>query len=244
MYVIGKSNKTYTLWDMETVNRLSNNGKPIIEYRYSYIQSLSSNLSEVSAKYPDAAIDETIRGHRGFSKYGFPEHAADEFPKGKYAGQKIYNCVDMSYLTWAITSILSEEGIKLAEEVLHDNGYRKIDDEHWASPEQLQKIEANDDECRRITALIDNHEEISLSVERNLNYIGELHIGKLIYAFPNYKTMQYEEYFYALPEDDKGNAKRIKGKTLSLNASKYEIINCENGSNKVKVLIDNFRIIK
>lgn len=105
-YVIGFTNKYYTLWSYNTVTNyitISDKRLPSTKTtQYTYIKNISINIETVKRLYPNVSIDEGLRGKkRNFvvTENIFPDNVLNF---GKYAGTSIDDLfeLDFSYIQW------------------------------------------------------------------------------------------------------------------------------------------------
>lgn len=245
MEYIGKSFKFYTLWEVSEESRTTSRGETYKVIYHQYIKNISFDLSKAVQKYPNAIIDENLHGHSSWTSYDYPKPPVDEFCGGKYRGDKIAECTDLSYLHWAwdLGYIIPYESRDIAIDILEKNGYRKINENHIATPEEVEKIEKSFDECSFIEEKLEKFGSISIIPTKNLDEMGNLSIGNMEIEFPNYKEMEYSGYLYGLPLDSKGKAKRIKNKEIEIIPSSYKTEISEYGwGATIKIIVKEFKI--
>lgn len=218
MEYIGKSLKFYTLWEVTEESRTTSRGETYKVICHQYIKNISFDLNKAKEKYPNAIVDENLCGHSSWTSYDYPKPPIDEFCGGKYYGEKVAECTDLKYLYWAwnLGYIIPFESQEIAISILEKNGYRKINDSHIATPEEVEKIENSFSECENAEEILSKEGKISLNVTKNLCEDGTINIGNITLVFHNYKEMEYSGYYYGLPINNKGQAKRIKNKTLEI----------------------------
>ena len=247
MEYIGKSEKFYTLWEVNTETRTTMRGETYRVTTHQYIKNISFDLNKAKNKYPNAIVDTSLRGHSSWTSVDYPKPPVDEFQGGKYKGDKIADCTDYEYLCWAydLGYIIHYDSRELVLSILEKNGYRKINDSHIATPEEVAKIEKSIEEADTIQELLEKEGKINVDVTKNLDEFGNVSVGNITLIFPEYKMMEYNGYPYALPLDSKGKAKRIKGKTLEIIPSSYDIYMSEYGwGAEININVKDFEIIK
>ena len=224
MEYIGKSEKFYTLWEVWEETRQTQRGESYKVIHHQYIKNISFDLVKATSKYPNAIIDESLRGHSSWNSYDYPKPPVDEFCGGKYRGDKIADCRDYGYLYWAydLSYIIPYESREVVLGILESVGYRKINETHIATPEEVEKIEKSFEECASNEEILEKFGSITIVPTKNLDEMGNLTIGNMVLEFPNYKDIEYGGYHYGLPIDSKGNAKRIKNKEIEIIPSSYK----------------------
>lgn len=247
MQYIGKADKFYTLWEVTEETRTSLRGNTYKIVHHQYFKNISFDLNKAKAKYPNAIVDETLRGHHSWSSYEYEKLPSDEFQGGKYKGEKIIDCTDYQYLYWAfdLTNIIPVDSKDIVEEILTKAGYRRINDSHIATPEEVERIEKSYDECENAEKNLEELGSIFVTPTKNLDNFGNLTIGNIEFTFKNYKELEYAGYLYGLPIDSNGKVKRIKNKNLEIIPESWELNINENGWGATLVInVKDFKIIK
>lgn len=231
MEYIGKSDKFYTLWEVTEDHYTTHRGEPYTVIHHQYIKNISFDLVKAKEKYPNAIVDENLRGHSSWTSYDYPKPPTDEFCGGKYRGEKIAECTDYQYLHWAfdLTYIIPWEAREVVEGILTNAGYRRINDNRIATPDEVAIIEKSYTDTQIAKDILDKEGKITINPTKNLTEEGTLTIDNIEYNFPNYKEFDYAGYYYGLPINSKGQAKRIKNKTLEIIPESYEIVESEYG---------------
>ena len=152
MEYIGKAEKFYTLWEVWEETHTTIRGESYKAIHHQYIKNISFDLDKAKDKYPNAIIDESLRGHSSWTSYDYPKPPVDEFRGGKYRGDKIAECTDYQYLHWAydLGYIIPWESREIVLGILELQGYRKINDTHIATPEEVERIEKSYTECEEV----------------------------------------------------------------------------------------------
>ena len=245
MEYIGKAEKFYTLWEVWEETHTTIRGESYKAIHHQYIKNISFDLNKVKDKYPNAIIDESLRGHSSWTSYDYPKPPVDEFQGGKYRGDKIAECTDYQYLYWAydLGYIIPWESREIVLGILESQGYRKINDTHIATPEEVERIEKSYTECEEVQKTLEEFGSISVTSSKNLDECGDLTIGNLEFNFPNYKELEYAGYYYGLPIDSKGKAKRIKNKEIEIIPENWKIeINEYGWGAKMHIIVKDFNI--
>lgn len=108
------------------------------------------------AKYPDAPVDLSLRGHSSFRRTDWEPMPGDVFPCGKYMGQSIAECTDWSYLYWAVdTNMLCAERRDIAVSVLLKSGRYAEYDGTILPMDRVNELLAEDAARDEISAAID-----------------------------------------------------------------------------------------
>jgi len=224
MEYIGKSDKFYTLWEVNTETRTTMRGETYRVTTHQYIKNISFDLVKATNKYPNAILDTSLRGHSSWTSVDYPKPPVDEFQGGKYRGDKIAECTDYQYLHWAydLGYIIPYDAREIVLGILESQGYRKINDTHIATPEEVERIEKSYTECEEAQKTLEEFGSIKIVATKNLDEFGNLSVGNIEFNFPNYKELEYAGYPYGLPIDSKGKAKRIKNKEIEIIPASWE----------------------
>lgn len=247
MEYIGKAEKFYTLWEVFEETRTTLRGQTYKVIHHQYIKNVSFDKEKALAKYPNAILDESLRGHSSWTSYDYPKPPVDEFCGGKYRGEKIAECTDYQYLHWAfdVTSVIPWDAREMVEGILVKAGYRRINEHRIATPEEVEKIEKSFTDCETFQEILEKEGKITVEATHNLDDAGHLAIDNLELIFPEYKELEYAGYPYGLPINSKGQAKRIKNKTLEIIPESYEIQVSEYGwGATLMITVKDFEILK
>ena len=218
MRTIGFAEQYYTLWEVTQDIRYGQDSGIITETpitRYAYIQNLSKDRDEAIRKAGTCNIDMDLRGKHYFERSGAPKLITNGIDTvvgfGKYSGKTLAEIaeIDMGYILWMKenTRHFPEliEGLPTYQQ--HLDALRSIAQEKMDAIERLPVGEVEFDIVM----------EKSLSAGKNTaNYLGDVDGLTLEIAFPDYSIMYYKGFEYALPIDEKGNAKRVKGKRVTI----------------------------
>ena len=261
---IGFASKFYTLWYI--TERIERTKYGVYEKTLcQFVKSISTDLEKAKAKYPDAVFIPGLRGHTSFERTRRIRAATgpDEFKSGKYAGQKVTDCQDYSYLAYVLDNcpyILPDGFQEVVEGMLTDAGYIITHHTYEYSggeyltirtPEDVKRFEQLHEEADELIAQLETG-SINVMAAGNLSDEGVLsdpERGTIIkYQFPKdkYKVLFYNGYGYGLPVDAKGVGKKIKGKMLTIIPEDYEIENEDFGDGltipHIKVIVKDFKI--
>lgn len=249
MKYIGKANKYYTLWEVYKATRSDYLGHPYEVTVHEYLKNISYSLDTAKSKYPDAPVDESLHGTSSWETPVTPatnERNSDPtvFPKGKLAGTKIAECTDLEYLHWALENILYGEGAEIAERVLTDNGWRRLNEYAIVPPEAVKDI----DDCNRmlgsVISRIDRGERVEFTTNYNPDSEGRVvdPTTRITFVFPEISMFYYAGHEYFLPTVN-GKAKRVKGKTIDAEVERYELDTDTYGwEHDLKVYIKSFKV--
>jgi len=246
MKYIGKSDKFYTLWEVNTETRTTMRGETYRVTNHQYIKNISFDLNKAKNKYPNAIVDTSLRGHSSWTSVDYPKPPVDEFQGGKYRGDKIAECTDYQYLHWAydLGYIIPWEAREIVLGILESQGYRKINDTHIATPEEVERIEKSYTECEEAQKTLEEFGSIKIVANKNLDEFGNFSIGNIEFNFPNYKELEYGGYSYGLPIDSKGKAKRIKNKEIEIIPESFKMVISEYGwGATLNVEVKDFKIL-
>ena len=245
---IGFANKFYTLWQISEETRPLGNGHSYIVTHYNYIKNISFDKETALAKYPNATLDENLRGKtQSWNTEKEVWDNVDTFRFGKYKYEKIDDS-DLNYLTWYWDQIDGEHK-EYVGKILEANGYeircwisefsgQKVAHQYLVSPEELKKEKINAEVVDNLEKKLHNGETIEFTPEYNPNEDGDVSIGNVTYHFNEVKENWYNGFNYYLPVVN-GKQKRIKNKKLTI--SKYTYSRNEN---VITINIEEFIINK
>jgi hypothetical protein len=216
---------------------------------HEYIKNISFSLDTAKAHYPDAPVDESLRGTSSWetpvsAPTSNPVTDQTVFPKGKLAGTKIAECTDLGYLHWALGSILYGEAAQIAEQVLTDNGWRRLNEYAIVPPDAAKEIDDYNRMVDSVISRIGNGERIEFTTDYNPDDKGEVTDPetKIVFVFPEISMFYYAGHEYFLPTTN-GKAKRVKGKTVSAEVDRYELDTDTCGwQHSLKVYIKSFKV--
>lgn len=248
---IGFANKFYTLWQISEETRPLGNGCSYLVTHYYYIKNISFDKETALAKYPNAILDENLRGKTAsWESKKEVWNNVDTFRFGKYAYTKIAECSDTNYIAWYWNQVYTEHK-EYVEEVLKNRGYeirvniyenyqgQKVANQYLMSPEDLENERKNNEKMNMILEKCKNNEMFEFVPEYNLDEEGDYRDEDIIFHFDNIKEMYYQGYSYYLPLDAKGKAKRFKNKNVKITKYTYETDN-----NVITINVKEFEIIK
>lgn len=246
MKVIGFSNRYYTLWEVTEENKDLGNGSHLKITHYYYLKNISFIKKKAMEKYPDAIVNENLRGT---TKYFKTEKlifdTVDTFRFGKYKFNKIAESEDISYIAWYWDNIFDDAHKNFVTEFLKSKGYevRKYSTgvEYLMSPEELIEEAKELAVKNSMIKKFQNHEEFSLDIQYNPDFEGEMTIDDIIYQFEEVKENCYQGCYYYLPVLN-GKAKRIKNKTITI--TDYDVFNLDDNNVTIIVRIKDFIINK
>lgn len=229
MYTIGFTTKFYTLWDVTVETFTNEYGRKGHIVTAAFIKNVSMDEQAARAKYPDAPVDLSLRGHSSFRRTDWEPMPGDVFPCGKYMGQPIAECTDWSYLYWAVdTNMLCAERRDIAVSVLLGSGLYGEYDGVLMKMDRVNELLAEDAARDEIAAAIDLNGCVDLLNVTNIKAWDENEYGSetavervnLIWDRAAIERFEYNGWEYFLPVKG-GKAKRIKGKKLHIIADHY-----------------------
>lgn len=248
---IGFANKYYTLWQITEEKRPLGNGHNYVVTHYNYIKNISLDKEIALSKYPNAILDENLRGKTiSWKTEKEVWDNVDAFRFGKYKYYKIADCTDTNYIAWYWDQIYDEHK-DFVSKVLQKRGY-EVRTSNYTSydgmentttylmgPEDLENEALNNEAFDNMMKQLVKNETLEIIPERNLDEFGEIRINDVIYHFDFWKENFYNGYIYGLPLDKKGNAKRIKNKKLNITKYTYTC----NGK-IITINVEEFAIVK
>ena len=232
-FIIGFATQFYTLWSVIDEPYCNQYGEQIgVTHRYTYIKKIASTLERTRALFPDTPIDMNLCGHGSFNRFESfrPQYANDEFKFGKYAGKKVADCSDTSYLAY-MWHQFDDDVRRIATPTMIAAGFHVIGDNLYNECEYARIMEhANFENIAKSGAAFD------ILFEKSLDEYGAYwHKGINIY-FADYRTDSYNGWTYALPVIN-GRAKRIKNKMVHVSGYDY------NADTKT-ITVKSFEILK
>ena len=252
MLKIGFANKFYTLWDITEETRYLGEGHHEDITHYSYIKNISYDKETALAKYPEAEIDEDLRG-KTHSWNSAPKEVWENvniFRFGKYKYEPIENG-DTHYLEWYWNQVGGEHQ-EYVGKVLESRGYEVRTREYISSydgslrkttflidPETLEWERKDKEELNKVLKKCENNEILTIVPDRNVDEDGKYKDILVIYKFPNVKENYYQGHSYYLPIDAKGKSKRIKNKTVNITDYTFD-----KNDNRLIITVNDFNVAK
>ena len=241
MLAIGFANKFYTLWNISEERRDLGNGHSYIITHNDYIKNISFDKETALAQYPDAKLDETLKGHtRSWESTKEVWDNVDVFRFGKYKYEKTNNS-DLSYLAWYWNQIYGDHK-EYVGSILKDNGYEirtwGEDNQYLMSPEDLENERKQKEKFQELTNLVKNGNQLNVFIEYNLDENGIYVDDCIRYHFPEVRENYYNGFTYYLPVVN-GKQKRIKNKNLVITDYNYSV-----NDNIITIQILDFKIEK
>ena len=241
MLAIGFANKFYTLWNISEERRDLGNGHSYIITYNDYIKNISFDKETALAQYPDAKLDETLKGHT--KSWESTKEVWDNvncYRFGKYKYQTI-DSTDVNYLCWYWNQIYGEHK-EYVSSFLEGLGYEirtwGEDNQYLMSPEDLENERKQKEASNEFIKILDKKEDFNVVFECNPDYDGECRIDNVIYKFQEVKENYYNGFLYYLPVVN-GKQKRIKNKNLVITNYNYLV-----NDNIITVEILDFKINK
>lgn len=233
-YCIGFANMYYTLWSVNTRIEIEGRRKYNIT-SYTFIKNLSTIKSKAFEKAPEGAIyDKNLKGMCSSYEYKTRIKLDDDmFQFGKYEGVRFIDCEDYNYMSWYYSECGNDIQREYIKRILDFCPTLKFYNGKYYSLEGYNKIMESEAIFNNHSNKIDNKEEVIIDILYNITDSDGIYYDRSTgfrYQFPNVKENYYQGYFYYLPIDDKGKAKRIKGKKIVI--TDYEKI----GEGMVKII--------
>lgn len=239
-YNIGFAGKYYTLWEHETVYRNNDMGVIFRRDNYRFIKNISFDRDKAIAKYPEATFNDDLRGRKGSWVCEVRVREYNKFHCGKYMGRLFDACTDYDYMKWFYNNCANDDQRNYLENLMKPEGYEvRVQKFHWddelgethesiqkdmLSPKEVQSIKEQKEREEKAKERFSTGTPFIVSMTRNLDEFGECFIKDLEtkLKFEDFKCNCYEGYYYGLPKDKKGHAKRVKNKQLLI--EKYEVL--------------------
>lgn len=197
MQYIGFTQKYYTLWEVT---------EDATYTYYKYVQNASMDYNKAIAKYPNAIIDLSLRGHSSFKK--LREHMPMcQFQFGKYKGQNYADCTDFDYMKWYYNVTDRDEIKKYVASFLTSNGYFVEDGKAMTKAEYDEYIRIKPF-FPKFQTKVENGESFQFKVTKypQKKYDGicdeERAIVKIPFckiSFKNFEEKEYNGYKYYQP---------------------------------------------
>ena len=261
MKTIGFANKFYTLWDVKseplfTTVKTANGDQSYrsgTHYICTYIKNVSTDVEKVAKLYPNAPIDETLRGRSNSFEwaegYQRVEYANDVFSCGYNKGNSIADCTDFRCLDWAWSNEYEQDRKANIEKALNNIGACVYDGRVYQSKELMQaeidRIAKTNSNIKRIADAYESMKNggvVTVEMNRNLSASGVAWIDDIYYKFNDYVVGYYNGYEYGLPAID-GKGKRVKGKSLELTVRTGEFTTCDEYT-ETCLIVESFKILK
>jgi hypothetical protein len=242
---IGFASKYYTLWEISEDKQDLGNGRFSIITHHTYIKNISFDRQTAIEKYPDAIIDETLKGKtQSWDSVREVWESVDVFRFGKYKYMKITDA-DIDYLAWYWGQITGEHQ-RFVGDILVQNGYeirhQSFDENslYLMSPECLENERAYEAEYNAAVEMVKSHKPITVLIEANPDEDGYYYSTPyLAYHFPEVQENYYRGYSYYLPVVN-GKQKRIKNKNIIISDYTYSV----DDNDIIKVEFNKFEILK
>ena len=250
---IGFANKYYTLWEVTSSSRVINESMTTIITYHRFMKNISFDKAKAMAKYPNATVDESLRGKtKSWKSFQEVWNNVDTFRFGRSKYNKI-ETEDISYVEWYWNNCPAEQK-EYVGNYLIANGYEIRNKSYInshnefveyyvaVSPKELEEERIQEAKRNSIVDGIIENDKIEFTPVKNLNEDGDYFDTEknVIYHFTNVKTYCYDGYYYCLPIDTKGKAKRIKNKTIISDDFSWEFDNYQ----RVVITINTFELVK
>lgn len=211
-YQIGRGREYFTLWYISYDEEKE-------RYYCQYVQNLmkTNDKEKVRMTFPNLGIDTSLFGHHSFyRKEAVKAVDLTVWPFGKYKGQRIEDCEDDSYLTWAIRNAYEYRGEDFSGEIakaLVKRGYA-LRDGMWMTAEEMAKYGRADRMLESQTPF--EFRATGFDADEEDDEYGYTRVDGIPYpvALPcKHYSGTYYHSGYSLPIID-GKPKRVKGKTI------------------------------
>lgn len=242
VYNIGFAGKFYTLWQHSVNYRTNEQGVVFRKDNYTYVKNISFDKDKALEKYPDAIFNESLRGCTSSWSREVRVQEYNKFHCGKYTGRLFDACTDYDYMKWFYNNCANDDQKIYLADLMKPEGYEvRTSSYSWEdysgsgetyekivnymlSPKEIQNIKKKEEIANKANARFSTGNPFIVEMSRNLDEYGEYFIKEMetTLRFENFKCNYYNGYYYGLPKDAKGNAKRIKNKQLLI--EKYELL--------------------
>lgn len=239
-YNIGFAGKYYTLLSHDTEYRTNEMNVVFRRDSYRFVKNISFDKDKAFAKYPDATFNEDLRGRKGSWVCEVRVREYNKFHCGKYMGRLFDACTDYAYMKWFYNNCANDDQRTYLENLMKPEGYEvRVQTFNWnddmgephtsiqkdmLSPKEVQTIKEQKEREEKAKERFSTGTPFIVSMTRNLDEFGECFIKEfeMKLKFENFKCNYYDGYYYGLPKDKKGHAKRIKNKQLLV--ENYELL--------------------
>lgn len=260
METIGFASKFYTLWDVDVHTVTNEYGRKGRCVTATFIKNISIDEQAARAKYPNAPVDMTLRGHSSWRRTEWEPMPSDVFPCGQYMGKPIAECRDFRYLYWAVDrNMLCGESREIAVDALLKSGeyvyYAGILMKAEIAAQYEQANAALDEPIAGIdeTGVIEVESKTNIQIWDSKvgdDFLTHLTAGSytdndavnVYWPESMVNWFQYNGYDYGLPVKA-GKAKRIKGKNLKIVVDSYTVEQTNYGR-RLDVVVKDFAIVK
>ena len=248
MKVIGFANKFYTLWEVTEDTHNLGNGHSYIITHYYFIKNISFDKETAIAKYPEAKIDENLRGKTAsWDSQKEVWDNVDIFRFGKYKYNKINECADTNYIEWYwnnvygdhkeyVGNVLESRGYEVREYSYESYDGYTVTNQYLASPETIENERIHNKNVNDFMNHLTSNPELEFVPTNNLSNEGYYRDDFVLYHFPEFKEMYYRGFNYYVPSIN-GKGKRFKNKNVKILTYTYEIKNYD-----VVIHVDKFSI--
>jgi hypothetical protein len=240
-YVIGFAEQFWTLWiaEKEPVYLIGKDGNNYLtghNTKYSYVKNISKDLEVAKLAYPEAEVDEELRGiaTRTHVKVAKEDLCPQIMKFGVYYAESIDVLVDtdLDYILWLIEERPHTPNAKYAKKhkVVLDH-FRAIERKERkrkrSLAEQLDELTSNG------YAIFEAQKNLSLwhtgVSNNNYGFMGVKTEGDLVYNLifkpQDIQVYNYQGIHYALPLVN-GKPKRMKGKKVKITFEHVDKIEC------------------
>ena len=154
-------------------------------------------------------------------------------------GQSIEECEDLGLMCWKLNrdafdyetnARVADQERSLVQYTCESRGCQWVEGQ-WYTPDQVNADWFQD--ALEKKHMIENGEPLTIEMKYNINADGTLRagLGCVLFFQHKYNAATYYAPGYALPLDNSGAAKRVKGRTIRVNSYEY---NEETGNYDVK----------
>jgi len=258
---IGFATQFYTLWNVTKEDIYStvisangeNHFKSGERFICTYIKNVSTDLNKVKELYPNAPIDENLRGQSRDFEYSTGTkgtiYASDVFTRGYNKGLPIFLCNSIKDLKWALENEYDSERVRNIKTQLISLGMVEFEGKMYDTQMEVDDIinQRSESELLRkkseaIYSALANGGEITINFTKNLSSSGRYYDAEngVSFLFNDIRNYSYNGYDYSLPVLN-GTGKKIKGKAVKINAKSQEDEFSEYGG--LILVVESFKII-
>jgi hypothetical protein len=261
MTTIGFATQFYTLWDVTKEDLFSTTVTAGGEMHHKtgerfvcvYIKNISTDLDKVLSLYPDAPINEDLRGKSRSFEYTTGNQGVtygdDVFAYGYNKGKAIAECISIRDLSWALQNESNSGRARNIKNQMIALGMAEYDGKMYENQEKVDAIIARRNEADKlrinaecIYSSLTKGGKLVVNFNKNLTTDGRYYDAEngIHILFKDFKSCYYNGFEYCLPTI-KGVGKKVKGKVVELECQTLEDLWSEHG--ELVLVVNSFKTI-